>query len=304
MNWQHFQAFVWLRWRLLINQWRRAGAVNAVLMMIVSIAVLVTAIPLLIASFMLGTFLIPKAAPVHLLYAWDGLILAFLFFWTVGLMAELQRSEPLALSKFLHLPVSVNSAFLINYFSSLLRLSLIVFVPVMVGFCLALIYTKGILFLPVVLSLAAFLLMVTALTYQLQGWLAALMSNPRRRRTVIVGMTAGIVLLAQLPNLINFVSPWGIQRRADRSNALVREFDKLGARLNPGNSTPSSTCVAKRKPLRRTSLLDNRPTAKAWNVGSDRLGSPTWFCRSGGCRWVCCSRLRAMLCHQFWAYWE
>ncbi len=54
VNWQHLQAFVWLRWRLLVNQWRRAGAVNAVLMMIVSIGVLVTAIPLFIGCFMLG----------------------------------------------------------------------------------------------------------------------------------------------------------------------------------------------------------------------------------------------------------
>ena len=26
MNWQHLQAFVWLRWRLLWNQWRRPPA--------------------------------------------------------------------------------------------------------------------------------------------------------------------------------------------------------------------------------------------------------------------------------------
>jgi ABC-2 type transport system permease protein len=35
------------------------------------------------------------------------------------------------------------------------------------------------------------------------------------------------VLLAQLPNLVNFLSPWGTQRQADRSNALVDEFAKL-----------------------------------------------------------------------------
>ena len=40
--------------------------------------------------------------------------------------------------------------------------------------------------------LAAFLLAVTALTYQFQGWLASLMTNPRRRRTVIVVVTAGL----------------------------------------------------------------------------------------------------------------
>ena len=130
--------------------------------------------------------MIPKATPAQLMYAWDGVIVAFLFFWGIGLMTELQRTEPLSLSKFLHLPVSVNGAFLINYLSSLLRLSLIVFVPVMLGFSLALVWTKGISLLPVLPALAAFLLMVTALTYQFQGWLASLMSNPRRRRTVIV----------------------------------------------------------------------------------------------------------------------
>ena len=77
------------------------------------------------------------------MYAWDGLIVAFLFFWGIGLMTELQRTEPLSLSKFLHLPVSVNGAFLINYLSSLLRLSLIVFVPVMLGFGLALVCDQG-----------------------------------------------------------------------------------------------------------------------------------------------------------------
>ena len=45
VNWQHLQAFVWLRWRLLVNQWRRAGAFNAVLMMIVTIGALVDGDP-------------------------------------------------------------------------------------------------------------------------------------------------------------------------------------------------------------------------------------------------------------------
>ncbi len=60
----------------------------------------------------------------------------------------------------------------------------------MFGFALALVLTsRGSLLLRVLPLLAAFLLMVTALTYQFQGWLASLMSNPRRRRTVIVMIT-------------------------------------------------------------------------------------------------------------------
>ena len=227
MNWQHLQAFVWLRWRLLVNQWRRAGAFNAVLMIIVTVGALVTAVPLFIGCFVFGLYAIPKAAPVHLMYAWDGLIAGFLLFWLIGLVAELQRTEPLALSKFLHLPVSVKGAFLINYLSSLLRLSLIVFGPMMLGFGLALVFAKGILLLPVLPLLAAFLLMVTGLTYQFQGWLASLMSNPRRRRTVVMAMTMIFVLIANLPNLLNFFSPWGAHQRADSSKDWSEELTKL-----------------------------------------------------------------------------
>ena len=58
-----------------------------------------------------------------LLYVWDGLVVAFLFFWLIGLLTDLQRSEALSLDKFLHLPVSLAGVFCINYLSSLLSLS-------------------------------------------------------------------------------------------------------------------------------------------------------------------------------------
>ena len=268
MNWQHLQAFVWLRWRLLVNQWRRAGAFNAVLMMIVAVGALVTAIPLFIGCFALGLYAIPKATPAHLMYAWDGLIVAFLFFWGIGLMTELQRTEPLSLSKFLHLPVSVNGAFLINYLSSLLRLSLIVFVPVMLGFRLALVFAKGIVLLPVLPLLAAFLLMVTALTYQFQGWLASLMSNPRRRRTVIVATTAVFVLIFQLPNLLNFFAPWGAQRRADRSTSTGGRTGEAGSRLrSAGIRCHGASCAGSRKSSQKHQLATqqaDRESAEHW----------------------------------------
>src|SRR5262245_49676636 len=81
VNWEHLKAFVWLRWRLAMNQWRRAGTFNAVLMIIISVAAVVTAVPLFVGSFALGAFVIPRAAPAHLLYVWDGLVVLFLFFW-------------------------------------------------------------------------------------------------------------------------------------------------------------------------------------------------------------------------------
>jgi len=234
VNWRHLQAFVWLRWRLSRNQWKRAGTLNAVLMMIVTFGLLATAIPLLLGCFLLGLYTIPAAAPVSLMYAWDALVAGFLFFWGVGLMGELQRNEPLSLAKVMHLPVSVREAFLLNYLSSMVRISLLLFVPAAVGFSLALIYVKGIALLPVLPLLAAFVLMVTALTYQLQGWLGALMSNPRRRRTVVVAITMGFVLVAQLPNLLNAFAPWSPQGRAERSTILVQELAKLQGAYQSG----------------------------------------------------------------------
>ena len=227
MNWQHFQAFVWLRWRMMLNQWRRGGAFNAVLMMVVSVGAVVVAVPLLIGSFALGVYAIPKGTPMHLLYVWDGLIVAFLVFWMTGLVMELQRTEPLSLSKFLHLPVSVKSAFLINYFSSLLRLSLIFFVPMMLGYSLALVFVKGAMLLPVLPALAAFLLMVTALTYQFQGWLSSLMNNPRRRRLVVVAVTVIFVLGSQLPSLLSSNFAPFLTSQADQSRQLATKIDEL-----------------------------------------------------------------------------
>ncbi len=55
------------------------------------------------------------------------------------------------------------------------------------------------LLLPLVFG---FFFMVTAWTYCLRGWLAALMVNKRRRRAIIVGVTMAFMLLAQLPNLL------------------------------------------------------------------------------------------------------
>jgi hypothetical protein len=238
VNWRHFQAFVWLRWRLLVNRARRAGALNAILIIVLTVAAIATAVPLFVGGYMAGLFFIPQASPAHLMYAWDVLIVAFVFFWLIGLVSELQRNEPLSLSKFMHLPVSVNGAFLINYLSSLLRLSLINFVPLMVAFCLALIWTKGIVMLPTLAALVAFLVMVTGLTYQFQGWLASLMNNPRRRRGVIVATTMTFVLIAQLPNLINFLGPWNARKFAEQNSKLAEELNKLTQRAQTEKVNP------------------------------------------------------------------
>jgi hypothetical protein len=226
VNGEHVRAFFWLRWRLRVNQLKRGGMANVVLLGILAAGAVLLAGSLFIGAFLAGLFLLPKASPAALLYTWDGVVVVFLFFWATGLLADLQRSESLSLDKFLHLPVSLSGAFLVNYLSSLFSINLLFFVPAALGLSLGLVLGRGPAMLLLLPLLGAFLLMVTALTYQFQGWLAALMANKRRRRTVIVVATMVLVLLAQLPNLLNVTQPW-----RKRQHEMARRLSAKQAEL-------------------------------------------------------------------------
>jgi ABC-2 type transport system permease protein len=239
VNWAHFRTFVWLRWRLFLNQMRRGGLANIVVLAILSVAGAVVAVVMGVALFLAGLFGFAGAPPVAFLLTWDGLVVPFLFFWATGLLVELQRSEALSLDRFLHLPVSLTSAFLINYLSSWVNLCMIFFLPAMLGLAVGLVLSRGPMMLLLLPLLAALLLAVTALTYQFQGWLAALMSNPRRRRNVIVLATIAIILLAQLPNLVNVLRPWDRPPKTDTAAYLRERHDELLRDLQAGKITPA-----------------------------------------------------------------
>jgi hypothetical protein len=231
VNRQHFQAFLWLRWRLRINQLRRGGLANTIILAILTVAICLLAVGLFAGFLFIGWLALAEVEPYVLLFVWDGLVLGLLFFWCIGLLAELQRSEPLSLDKVLHLPVSPTGAFLINYLSSLFSVTLILFLSAMVGLGLGLVLSRGAAMLLVFPAVAAFVLALTALTYQFQGWLAALAANPRRRRSVIFLATAILILVCQLPNLVNILQPWNKQYQdspavwfRDESAALERSY--------------------------------------------------------------------------------
>jgi hypothetical protein len=237
VNWQHFRALVWLRWRLRVNQMKRGGLANVIILALLAAGGVLLVIFLFVALFAVGLLALPQASPWVLLYVWDGLTVVFLFLWTIGLLTDLQRSEALSLQKFLHLPVSLENAFLINYFSSLFSLNLLLFVPATVGLSLGLLLAKGPAMLWLFPLLAGFILMITALTYQFQGWLASLMTNPRRRRTVIVVVTAVFILVCQLPNLVNIVQPWGKKPQDKPAVSVARAEEALQRSLESGKLT-------------------------------------------------------------------
>jgi hypothetical protein len=240
VNWQHFRAFLWLRWRLRINQLKRAGTANAVILAGLVVFALCVAAGLFVGSFLIGLFLLGDVSPPILLLVWDGIVVAFLFFWGIGVVTDLQQAEVLSLDKFLHLPVSLSGVFLINYLSSLVNLTLVVFLPAMLALSLALVFTRGPAMLLVLPLLTAFLLMVTALTHQFRGWLAALMVNKRRRGTIIAVVTIVFVLLAQMPNLLNIMRPWqqeASKEAVERGKREAEQREELSRLLGAGKIT-------------------------------------------------------------------
>jgi len=203
VNADQFLALLWLRWRLTCNRLRRQGTVNYVISLVFLCAGLACAGLGALAGVAGGLLGLTRASPLTTMLVWDVLTALFLFFWTLGLVTQIQKSEIIDLRHLLHLPISLREAFLLNYGSSLFALSAIFFLPAMLGLALGHALGAGprlLLLFPLVLS---FFFMVTAWTYCLQGWLAAIMENPRRRRTVAMVVTMAFVLLAQLPNLAN-----------------------------------------------------------------------------------------------------
>jgi ABC-2 type transport system permease protein len=93
VNLEHLRAFLWLRWRMRVNQVKRAGTLNAVLMGTFAVAALFAAVGGLIGGFMVGLSVLPKSSPAVQMYVWDGLAVAFLFSWGMGILVDLQRSE-------------------------------------------------------------------------------------------------------------------------------------------------------------------------------------------------------------------
>jgi ABC-2 type transport system permease protein len=207
MNLDHFKTVFWLRWRLTRNQLTKGGSIH-IFFTILSVAFSIfVAVGALIGGFCFAFFALKRVEPRALLGIWDVIVGVFLFFWTLGFVIEIQRSESLNMEKFLHLPLSLSQVFLLNYVGSFFTMSLSSMLPFFAGFCLGSISHLGpraLLQFGVIMS---FVFMITAWTYCVRGWLSALMINPKRRRTVIAIVGFTFFIVSQSPTLI-FQTGW------------------------------------------------------------------------------------------------
>src|ERR1041385_4350796 len=214
MNRNQLKTILWLRWRLTQNQWSRSRGMGAVIAVIVALAFAVLAVFSFGGGVAAGALAFQNTDIEAIQWTWFGLTVAFLFLWAVGLLSELQRSEAIDLQRLMHLPVALGQMFCFNYIASHLTFSIFLFVPAILGLTAGLTISKG----PIMLLLAplglGMIFMISAWTYCLRGWLAAMMTNPRRRRAIIMGLTAVFILLGQAPNIY-----FNVLRRFDRPSA-------------------------------------------------------------------------------------
>jgi ABC-2 type transport system permease protein len=201
MNWDQLKTILWLRWRLTRNQWARSKGIGAVIAAVIAVGVCLVGGTSFFVMLVVGMSGLGNVSVNVVWGIWCGLTVAFLFFWMVGLLMELQRSESIDLQRLIHLPVALGQIFVINYLASHLAVSIVMVVPAMMGLTIGLAISRGPLMLLLAPLALGMVFMITAWTYCLRGWLAALMSNPRKRRTVTVAIMFAFILLGQGPNL-------------------------------------------------------------------------------------------------------
>src|SRR3712207_72848 len=97
MFWRHFRTFAWLRWRLRRNQLRRQKLGGVILLGLLTVVGVFAAVGAFVGMFFVGRYGLENADPLVHLLVWDGIVVSFLFFWSIGLLNELQRAEALSL---------------------------------------------------------------------------------------------------------------------------------------------------------------------------------------------------------------
>ena len=198
----HFQTFLWLRWRIRVNQLSHGSKLGKALAAILLAIVVIAGITLFVAGALVGA-IVPRYIPQEYYFLmWDGLVAIFVMFWVIHVATDLQRSDAITFDRILHLPVSFGQVFAINYLSAMASILFLCLSSFSFGFIFGSCFSVGPTALLIAFPFILFLLAITSLTYQLQGWLAVIMSNPRRRQLVMFILPVLIVTVVQIPAFV------------------------------------------------------------------------------------------------------
>ena len=188
MNLKQLFALALLRYKLSIHQEKKAGQLNVVLTRIFRVVLVAASALAFIIPIAVGFWFLRGVADRQLLAVWNGMVMFFLFSACMSLFGKLQLNEVISIERLLHLPVSLNGAFLINYLSSFFDATTLLFVPGMLGYTIGVILTKGSSMFILLPALLAILFLTTSLFQQLRAKLASVLQNKRTKGIVVVGI--------------------------------------------------------------------------------------------------------------------
>src|SRR5437868_1311188 len=115
MNSNQLKTLLWLRWRLMRHQWSRDGGVGGVIAVLLAAAAVLIAVVGFVGALLVGMLALRDAKPTAVMVVWLIVTAAFVLFWLIGLVTELQRSESIDLPRLMHLPVRLGQIFVMNY---------------------------------------------------------------------------------------------------------------------------------------------------------------------------------------------
>lgn len=228
----HLYTFLWLRWRIRSNQLRASSPIGKAFAALMLTAMVLSSSAMLVLGFSVGAIL-PRYLPSGSYFLiWDVVAFGFTLVWLINVVTELQRSDAITFDRILQLPVTYWHAFAVNYLSSLFNFPFLCMLTLCLGLIAGSVLSVGIHAVILLLPCTAFLFALTALTYQLQGWLSTMMTSPRKRRFVMIIIPFVIIVLIQIP--VVFINRIARNSHTRTSPPVVVE------QANPSDSSETS----------------------------------------------------------------
>ena len=232
--------FVWLRYRIRHNQVTHSSKILQAFAVLGMFFVVMSTISVWGCGLLAGVFVPRLIGQDNNYLLWDLAALVALLSWTIHVLNEAQRGDPISLDRILHLPVSPGQAFVVNYLSSLGSTVFLMAAGGFLGLVIGSLFSVGPKAILFFFPMFAFLFAMTAITYWLQGWIAGLMANPRKRQTIIVMIPIAIILITQVP--VQLIQ-WSSQSTRLESNPPVNPKDASPPNEAKSESTPEETTV-------------------------------------------------------------
>jgi hypothetical protein len=230
-------ALIRLKLILARNRFFQQGAVSSLFELLLLVGIITGALLLAVVAFA-GTMLAvdgPKGA----LFAFGIYTVAVLVFWMIDFMSEIQKGDLVDMGELLYLPVTLREVYLFHFVASLACPAFILTAPAGCALALGCAVSVHPLLLLAVAPVLLLEMALAAWVYHVRSWIARLMVNKRRGRSIVAFLTLAMVLLFQTPHLLTRVVAHDARNNLHapaapeldgvpppEANALVEQFDR------------------------------------------------------------------------------